>query len=93
MCQFYYVIYRRKFSENFRGFDIANNDSQLENTCSYHSEINAIRFAVKWTLPALTSQNKNGGVNVGTFINFVWVTIGENFLSHHISAKKEDIEL
>ena len=41
-----------------------------------------------WTLSALTSQHKNGGVSVGTFVNFIWVTIGENFLSDHISAKK-----
>ena len=46
-----------------------------------------------WNLSTLTSQNKNGGVSVGTFVNLVWVTIGENFLSHHISAKEEDIEL
>jgi len=44
----------------------------------------------KWTLSALTSQNQNGGVSVGTFVNFVWVTIGENFLNAHISAKEED---
>ena len=46
-----------------------------------------------WTLSALTSQNKNGGVSVGTFVNFVWVTIGDFFLSDHISAKEEDKEL
>jgi len=34
---------------------------------------------VLWTLSTLTSQNKNGGVSKGTFVNFVWVTIGENF--------------
>ena len=44
----------------------------------------------EWTLSALTSQNKNGGISVGTFVNFVWVTIGEIFLSDHISAKEED---
>ena len=36
---------------------------------------------------------QNGGVSVRTFVNFVWVTIGENFLSDHISAKEEDKEL
>ena len=30
---------------------------------------------------------QNGGVSVGTFIHFVWVTIGEKILSQHISAK------
>ena len=30
---------------------------------------------------------------MGTFVNFVWVTIGENFLSDHISAKKAGKEL
>ena len=42
----------------------------------------------QWTLSALTSQNKIGGVSVGTFMTFVWVIIGENFLSDYISAKK-----
>jgi len=41
----------------------------------------------------LTPQHKNGGVSVGTFVNFVWVTIGEKFLSDHISAKKAGKEL
>jgi len=39
------------------------------------------------------SQHKNGGVSVGTFVNFVWVTIGEKILSDHISAKKAGKEL
>jgi len=30
----------------------------------------------EWTLFTLTSQSKNGGISVGTFVNFVWVTIG-----------------
>ena len=47
----------------------------------------------QWTLSALTSQHKNGGISVGTFKNFVWVTIGEKFLSDHISAKKAGKEL
>jgi len=47
----------------------------------------------KWTLSALTSQHKNGGVSVGTFVNFVWVTIGEKYLSNHISVKKAGKEL
>jgi len=47
----------------------------------------------QWTLSALMSQHKNGGVSVGTFVNFVWVTIGENFLSDHISTKKAGKEL
>jgi len=34
----------------------------------------------------------NGGVSVGTFVNFVWVTIGENFFYDHISAKEEGKE-
>jgi len=45
------------------------------------------------TLSPLTSQNKNGGVSVGTSVNFVWVTIGEKFLSDHISVKKVGKEL
>ena len=36
---------------------------------------------------------KNGGVSVGTFVNFVWMTIEENFLNDHISAKKAGKEL
>ena len=54
---------------------------------------NFIRVTYQWTLSALTSQNKNRGVSVGTFENFVWVTIGENFFNAHISAKEEDKEL
>ena len=41
----------------------------------------------------LIRQNKNGGVSVGTFVNFVWVTIREKILSDHISAKEEDKQL
>ena len=52
-----------------------------------------LKIQSQWTLSALTSQHKNGGVIVGTFVNFVWVTIGENFLSDHISAKKAGKEL
>ena len=37
--------------------------------------------------------NKNGRCSVGTFINFVWATMGRKILSIHISAKEEDIEL
>ena len=33
----------------------------------------------EWTLSALMSQSKNGGISVGTFVNFVWVTTGEKF--------------
>ena len=47
----------------------------------------------KWTLSALMSQHKNGGISVETFVNFAWVTIGEKFLSDHISAKKAGKEL
>ena len=47
----------------------------------------------QWTLSALTSQHKNRGVSVGTLVNFVWVTIGEKFLSDHISVKKAGKEL
>ena len=36
---------------------------------------------------------QNGGVSVGTFVNFVWVTIEEKILSDHISAKKAGKEL
>ena len=50
-------------------------------------------YHIQWTSSALTSQNENGGVSVGTFVNFVWMTIGENFLRDHISAKEEDKEL
>ena len=45
---------------------------------------------VLWTLSTLTSQNKNGGVSKGTFVNFVW---GKIFLNYHISAKKASEEL
>ena len=38
-------------------------------------------YSTVWTLSTLTSQNKNGGISVGTFVNFVWMTIGENFLT------------
>ena len=48
---------------------------------------------LKWTLSALTSQHKNGGVSVGTLVNCVWVTIGKIFFNAHISAKEEDKEL
>jgi len=41
-------------------------------------------------MAALTSQNKNGSVSVGTFVNFVWVTIGEKFFNAHILVKEED---
>ena len=58
-----------------------------EHATECHHNPNYI-ITFEWTLSALTSQNKNGGVNVGTFVNFVWVTIGEKFLSDHISAKK-----
>ena len=51
------------------------------------------QYNLQWTLSALTSQHKTGGVSVGTFVNFVWVTIEENFLSDHISAKKAGKEL
>ena len=30
---------------------------------------------------------------MGTFVNFVWVTIGENFFNDHILVKEEDKEL
>jgi len=48
-------------------------------------------FLIEWTLSALTSQTKNGGISVGSYEKFVWVTMGK-FLSHHILAKEEDIE-
>ena len=51
------------------------------------------RDMLVWTLSALMSQHRNGDVSVGTFVNFVWVTIGENFSSDHISAKEENKEL
>jgi len=36
----------------------------------------------------------NGRCSVGTFINFVWATMGRKIiLNGDISAKKEDIEL
>jgi len=38
-------------------------------------------------------QNKNGRCSVGTFIIFVWATMGRKILNSDISAKKEDIEL
>ena len=57
-------------------------------------ELNTDRSSItQWTLSALMSQHKNGGVSVGTFVNFVWVTIGEKILSDHISAKKAGKEL
>jgi len=39
------------------------------------------------------SQNIIGGVSVGTFVNFVWVTIGQKILSNHTSAKKAGKDL
>jgi len=41
----------------------------------------------------MTSQNKNDRFSVGTYINFVWMTMGRKILSDDISGKKEDIEL
>ena len=38
-------------------------------------------------------KNKNGHCSVGTFVKFVWATIGRKILNNDISAKKEDIEL
>ena len=35
----------------------------------------------------------NGSISVETFVNFVWVTMGEKFLSNHISTKKEGKKL
>jgi len=59
----------------------------------YQAAISTRILAIQWTLSALMSQNKNGGVSVGTFVNFVWVTIWEIFLSEHISTKKAGKEL
>jgi len=36
----------------------------------------------------VTKQNGGISVSVGTFINFVWMTIGEKIFNDHISAKK-----
>jgi len=38
----------------------------------YYSVISSVFFD-SMDLITLTSQNKNGGFNVGTFVNFVWV--------------------
>ena len=43
--------------------------------------------------PKLRHRCKNGRCSVGTFIKFVWATMGRKFLNGNISAKKEDIEL
>ena len=40
----------------------------------------------------MTSKNKNGRCSVGTFIKFVWATIGRKILNDDISTKEEDIE-
>ena len=41
----------------------------------------------------VTSQNKDGCDNWGTFVRFVWTTMGRKFLNNHILTKKEDIKL
>ena len=46
---------------------------------------------LQWTLYVLTSENC--GISVGIFLNFVWVTIREKFLSNYISVKEENIEI
>jgi len=66
-------------------------ESLVKNGQSLNGKLSAMHRG-QWTLSTLTSQNKNGGISVGTFVNFVWVTIGENFFNAHISAK-EDKEL
>ena len=43
--------------------------------------------------PKLHHRCKNGRCSVGTFVKFVWATMGRKFLNGNISAKKEDIEL
>ena len=42
---------------------------------------------LEWTLSTLTSQNKYGGVSVGTFVNFVCVTIGKIFERSYLSEE------
>jgi len=41
----------------------------------------------------VTIQKKWRRNSVGTFVNFVWVTIGEKIFSDHISVKKAGKEL
>ena len=43
--------------------------------------------------PKLRHRHKNGRCSVGTFVKFVWATMGRKFLNGDISAKKEDIKL
>ena len=43
--------------------------------------------------PKLRHRHKNGRCSVGTFVKFVWATMGRKFLNGNISAKKENIEL
>ena len=43
--------------------------------------------------PKLHHRHKNGCCSVGTFVKFVWATMGRKILNGNISAKKEDIEL
>ena len=56
--------------------------------------INPCTKAVSMSLirSVMMSQNKNGHCSVGTFIYFVWVTMGRKILKGDISAKEEDIE-
>jgi len=44
----------------------------------------------QWALSVMTSKNKNGRCSVGTFLKFVWVTMGRKILNDNISAKEED---
>ena len=44
-------------------------------------------------LSVMMSKNKIGCCSVGTFIKFVWATMGRKILNNDISAKEEDIEL
>jgi len=50
-------------------------------------------FQEQWTLSVITSKNKNGHYSVGTFVKFVWATMGRKILNNDISAKEEHIEL
>ena len=43
--------------------------------------------------PKLRHRHKNGRCSVGTFVKFVWATMGRKILNGNISAKKENIEL
>ena len=80
----------------YRSALVGTNFSDAEDMSSQygHPEMDTSVTAEQSELyPKLRHRNKNGRCSVGTFIKFVWATMGRKFLNGNISAMKEDIEL